>query len=371
MKSTGIFGGTFNPPHKEHIEICRAAKTELGLECVVVLPTSVPPHKSVSVSDADRRRMTELCFDGTDVAVDFYEQETPGVHYSVDTLRVMRQKYGDITFIIGGDSAIDFFKWREPETILAENEIAVCARFGREKELSSAIERMRQKGGRVRLLSYAGGNVSSTAVRYLATLGVDLTKYVTKDVANYICERGLYRDREDLLRAVKARVGEERYAHTVRTAVKAIELNGTLGLDVEKVFLSAVLHDVGKNERRLGVPSNAVDTPVAHQFSGAEIARREFGVTDGEVLNAIACHTTGKPYMSTLDKLIFVADLIEDGRDYAEVEELREAVEKDFESGFRLIIERDYMHLKAVGRDIYHLTEQAYEFYKSSSTKSE
>ena len=53
MKTTGIFGGTFNPPHNEHIAICRSAKQELGLDRIVVLPTSVPPHKSVGESEAD------------------------------------------------------------------------------------------------------------------------------------------------------------------------------------------------------------------------------------------------------------------------------------------------------------------------------
>ena len=365
MKKTGIFGGTFNPPHREHIEICRAAMAELGLERIVILPTSIPPHKKVWESEEARRIMTELTFDEDGFIIDLYEQENPGVHYSVDTLRVMRQRYGDVTFIIGGDSAIDFFKWRQPEAILQENEIAVCGRFGREAELFKAVDALRAKGGRVNVLSYVGGNVSSTLVRYVAALRADLKKYVTDDVANYITQNGLYRDYDELLSKVRERVNKERYAHTVRTAVKALELNGQLGLDPQKVFLSAVLHDVGKNEKRIGVPSDAVDGPVAHQFSGAMIAETEFGVTDEDVLGAIACHTTGKPDMTTLDKLIFVADLVEDGRDYAEVEELRRAVNADFDSGFRLIIERDYAHLKAVGRPIYHLTEKAYEFYKN------
>ena len=363
MKTTAVFGGTFNPPHNEHIAICQAVKSELGIDRIVVLPTSVPPHKSVGESQEDRLAMTRLCFDGTGVEIDLYEQETAGVHYSVDTLRAMRAKYGDIVFVIGGDSAIDFFKWRQPEVILAENKIAVCGRFGREKELDLAVSRMRAAGGDVAVLNFVGGNVSSTMVRYAASLGVDMTKYVPARVAEYIKAKGLYQNHKGLLDAVRARVDASRYAHTLRTAMKALELNAGLGLDNEKVFLAAVLHDVGKNERVQGVPSDAVGSPVAHQFSGAVIAQRDFGIDDREILDAIACHTTGKPDMTALDKLIFVADLVEDGRDYDEAAELRSAVERDFEKGFRLVLERDYLHLQRSKGNIYHLTQKAYEFY--------
>lgn len=365
MKLTGIFGGTFNPPHSEHIEICRRARQELGLDRIVLLPTSIPPHKSVGESDEDRLNMTRLCFSDEDVIIDLYEQEEPGVHYSVDTLRVMRERYGDTVFIIGGDSAIDFFKWRDPETLLRENKIAVCGRYGREAELDGAIDKMRKAGGEVIKLDFTGGNLSSTMLRYLFAIGADVSGYVPESVKSYVTEHGLYLSFENLKKQILEKIGPERYAHTLRTAKKALELNGVLNLPCDKVFLASMLHDVGKNEKIVGVPKNAVGTSVAHQFSGVEIARREFGVSDEEVLSAIGCHTTGKPGMSKLDKLVFVADLIEDGRNYPEADELRSAVRESFEDGFRLCLERQIKYLTDSGRDIYPLTLDTLKYYQN------
>jgi predicted HD superfamily hydrolase involved in NAD metabolism len=71
---------------------------------------------------------------------------------------------------------------------------------------------------------------------------------------------------------------------------------------------------------------------VAHQFLGEYIAREELGVEDKDVLNAIKYHTTGRDNMSTLEKVVYVADLIEPSRKYEGVNELRKVIDKDFES---------------------------------------
>ena len=91
----------------------------------------------------------------------------------------------------------------------------------------------------------------------------------------------------------------------------------------------------------------------------------EYGVTDAEVIGAIACHCTGKPGMNTLDKLIFCADMLEPARDFDGVEELRRTIRRDFEKGFRACLIRSYDYLVEKGADIYPLTLRAAEYYRN------
>ena len=84
-------------------------------------------------------------------------------------------------------------------------------------------------------------------------------------------------------------------------------------------------------------PEN-VPPPVVHQFSGAYVAEHTFGVKDEAVLNAIRYHTSGRENMSGLDKLIFLSDLLEEGRDYNGVEELREIFKKDIDECLKVAL---------------------------------
>ena len=82
-----------------------------------------------------------------------------------------------------------------------------------------------------------------------------------------------------------------------------------------------------------------------------------------EIIEAIRYHTTGRANMSTLEKLIFLADLIEPSRDYPGVEEIREVAYQDFEKGFLLAVKRSKKYLEERKVPIYYLTEECYNYY--------
>ena len=157
----------------------------------------------------------------------------------------------------------------------------------------------------------------------------------------------------------------ERFEHVCGVVLKALRLNDRLSLDFSKVFTAALLHDIGKgNVRRVEcVPLDAIGTKVEHQFSGPFIAKELFGITDEDVLNAIRYHTTGRIGMSTLEKLIYTADMIEDGRDFDGVDIIRKKTDIGLDEGFKECLKQTYLHLKSNGVEIYYLTKEAYNYY--------
>ena len=105
---------------------------------------------------------------------------------------------------------------------------------------------------------------------------------------------------------------------------------------------------------------------VYHQFAGAYVAEKHFGIEDEDVLNAIRYHTSGRPNMSELEKLIFLADMLEEERSYEGVELLRklfwrgQGLDECLEEALFQTLE----FLKLKQAEIYPLTKKAYEFYK-------
>ena len=108
-----------------------------------------------------------------------------------------------------------------------------------------------------------------------------------------------------------------------------------------------------------------VPPPVEHAFLGAYIAEKVLEIDDKEIIDAIRYHTSGKPQMSTLGKLIFVADMVEKGRVYQGVEELRAAYYSDagIDDCFALCLKEEVLHLLNKNERIYKATLDAYDYY--------
>ena len=131
MEKTLIFGGAFDPVHKEHVAMCKSAMQELGISKLVLVPTVTPPHKSAGfLSFQDRCDLLKVAFEGVDFVIDDIENAREKDNYSALTLPILKEKYGDIVYLIGGDSLEYFDTWYHPEKIVQVCPIAVCAREG-------------------------------------------------------------------------------------------------------------------------------------------------------------------------------------------------------------------------------------------------
>jgi nicotinate-nucleotide adenylyltransferase len=119
VKKLGILGGSFNPIHLGHLILAETAREALRLERVIFVPAKLPPHKRAAAlaGGADRLAMVRLAIAGNPaLAVSDIELRRPGVSYSVDTVRALRQKFGagtEIYFLIGMDTVAELTGWRE------------------------------------------------------------------------------------------------------------------------------------------------------------------------------------------------------------------------------------------------------------------
>lgn len=362
MQKLIIYGGAFNPPHNEHILALDNAKKILGLDKAIIVPSYYPPHKNGSdmVSFDLRFKMCSLAFP-KDYISDV-ERVSQQKNYSINTIKSLKLQYPNTEFfyLIGGDSMADFFKWYKPEEILKEVTLVVYPRESREKDCNDAINKAKSLGGNIIKLDSVGQNISSGEIRALFSLSAKLDGIVPKEIIDFVNDKKLYSSK--LVSLAKEKLSEKTFLHSVRTAIWALELNRKIGLSQQKVFESAILHDIEKNSSTLlGVPIDAISTPVAHQFSGAHTAK-ELGLCD-DVVSAIMYHTTARENMTALEKLIYSADMTEPIRDFEGVNELREKLIFNLDEGFVACLKRSYDYLVSQNKDIYHLTEEAYNFY--------
>lgn len=368
MEKTLIFGGAFDPPHKEHVAMCKSAMKELGISKLVIVPTFTPPHKSASLlSFEERCELIRCAFDGVDFVIDDIENQRKKDNYSALILPLLKEKYGDIVYLIGGDSLEYLDCWYRPEAILATCPIAVCRREGYDDIAESASALNSKYGGEIILLDYVGRDVSSSELKARLLMG-DTVDEIDERTLCKISELGLFDEYRAMTNKLRSYQTAELFAHSQAVVLTAMRLNSlhNLKLDFRRVFLACLLHDNAKQRPSLDgldVPIDAVGTPVLHQFLGAEKAKRDFGIEDSEVLNAIRYHTTAKAAMTLLERLVYTADSVSIDRNYEPIPQIRELALRDFDEGFRAVLSYTYSKVQASGRAMHPLTLEAVKYY--------
>ena len=365
-----IFGGTFNPVHAEHKNIVISAINELSLDKVIIVPTFLSPHKTLVPASAEHRlNMLKLAFkDIKKVEISDYEINKGGTSYSFITAEHFKAIYsGDELFVlVGGDMLVDFKTWKHPERILKAANLVVVDRDGVYADYNAEEKYFKDNFGKGFIkLSAKGKIISSAKIRVYLAFGFTPDGLI-KEVGDYIVKENVYPPTE-YIKFLKDNLKPPRLKHTADVAVCALKKAKELSLDQNKVLTAALLHDCAKYMKTEDFDGftlpDGVPAPVVHQYLGAFVAERVLKVKDEEVLDAIRYHTSGKPEMTTLGKLIFVADMVEEGRTYEGVEKLRDLYEKDFDECFKTCLSEETLHLKNKGGDIYGLTLAAYEYY--------
>lgn len=157
---------------------------------------------------------------------------------------------------------------------------------------------------------------------------------------------------------LKSDLKEARYNHVLRVTDETFKLNQllNLGLDDRKVIMAALLHDCAKNneekyfnefKNKYNLKREEVfkDFALTHAILGVYVAMEVYGVYDPEILDAIRWHTTGKEDMTLLEKIIFIADFTEPGRNFKESTLVRNEVLKDLDKGILLCLDVTIEHL--------------------------
>src|SRR5438105_7325232 len=221
----GLFGGTFDPIHRGHTALTRAAQEQFQLGRIYFVPANIPPHKQKRplASFPSRYAMVALATAESQASVPALleapadGQKSTQANYSVDTVKRFKQtlkKSDRLFFLIGIDAFREIATWRDPEALFRECEFIVASRPGYSlADVANALpERLRpspsvtkpfQKqpakgdlvltGATVHLLEGVNQDISATAIRAAACKGKPLTRYVDPPVAAYITKMRLYR----------------------------------------------------------------------------------------------------------------------------------------------------------------------------------
>lgn len=169
-----------------------------------------------------------------------------------------------------------------------------------------------------------------------------------------------------------------RYVHTIGVIEKALELNTIhkLHIDEEKVIQAAGYHDIAKflpkknmleiiKQNYPDMYEDMLEYPaIWHSFVGAVYAKEKYHILDSEVLDAICFHTTGRPHMGDLEKIIFISDYIEERtRSGSYVESPRKMAKINLNQTILEILKQTIEYLRKSGKGVYDLTEKTYRFY--------
>ena len=392
----GVYGGTFNPPHLGHLTAARAVFELLGLDLLLLIPAGLPPHKELpagSPTAEQRLEMTRLAGEqlglGDKVRTLDIELERGGRSFTSDTLAQLKAQYPDseLWLLMGTDMFLTLQAWHEPEKILS---LAGIAAFGRTEEDTEELFSAQRNylyqtypQARIFTLTIPGViDVSSTELREKLAKGQG-GNLLAPAVYGYILREGLYNTDADLKRLPISRLRpvalsylkHRRIPHVLGTEQEAIRLAERYGADVEKARVAALRHDCTK---KLDMPAQlalcgqygiALDEleqkalKLLHSKTGAAIARDVFGVDD-EVYSAIWYHTTGHADMTTLEKIIYLADYIEPSRDFPGVDTLRKVCYEDLDKGLLLGLEMTIEEMTAMGNPVHRATVEARDWLK-------
>lgn len=398
----GLYGGTFNPPHLGHLAAAQTAIDVLGLDKLLLIPAAIPPHKELppnTPSQEHRLAMTEKMADALllpkVVQVSTLELEREGKSYTADTLAAVREQYPDaeLWLLMGTDMFLTLHMWHDPAAILKL--AGVCAFGRREQDGESLFAPQREYlsktyGAKVTTITLPGlVDVSSTRLRELLAQGKG-REYLHPSIYGYILMNGLYGTHADLkhldipeLRACSySMVRQKRVRHIRGTEEEAVRLAQRWGADETMARRAGILHDCTKYLelepqlalcRQYGVELDEFEqhaVKLLHAKTGACIARAVFGEPD-EVYSAIFWHTTAKADMTTLEKVLYVADYMEPNRDFEGVERLRELAYRDLDKALLLGVETTIQEMKERNLVVHQNTLQAQAWLRGHGVTTE
>ncbi|HJB94372.1 MAG TPA: bis(5'-nucleosyl)-tetraphosphatase (symmetrical) YqeK [Candidatus Mediterraneibacter intestinigallinarum] len=181
----------------------------------------------------------------------------------------------------------------------------------------------------------------------------------------------------DIRKNLSKKLKKERFEHTIGVMYTAASLAMCYGEDIEKALTAGLLHDCGKfcpakeqirlcekyaislSESELAMPA------LIHAKLGAYLAENKYKIKDREILDAITWHTTGRPAMTMLEKILYIADYIEPNRKIIPgLEEIRGIVFQDIDRAIYLSAKRTVRYLEDGGKSVDPMTVSTCEYYK-------
>ena len=183
---------------------------------------------------------------------------------------------------------------------------------------------------------------------------------------------------------LKPHLDKDRYSHTLGVMYTAAALAMCHGADLDQALTAGLLHDCAKcipgetkirlcRRYHLNISEAEQKNPsLLHAKLGALMAAKKYHVRDRDILNAIASHTTGRPHMSVLEKIIYIADYMEPGREeLPNMGDVRKLAFQDLEECLYRILKDSLAYLNSKDMVIDPMTEKTYLYYKKKLGKEE
>lgn len=377
-----LFGGQFDPVHIEHIRILQSAIAFCNPHLVKVVPSYQQSKKSLPIAPFCKRvEMLKLALKEFNIQaeVDEIERELANLGnangYTVHLLQDLQRRYPNYTIylLIGADQFLSFENWYMPQKIVQLAKLIVASRKPYTIDEQTLIQFKNRFGEAANLCAYAGVDISSTNVQCKlafakpvdSELPIAVTKYLQQHTEIY---------QPDRLQKGLQLLSPMRLEHSFRVAKMAMQSLSLYNLDRKQLLYAAALHDIAKNIpashpllQAFIAPENMTDkNPVWHAFAGAYLAEHYLKITDRAVIDAIAYHTTGKAAMSLLEKVIYLADMLEEQRNFKNIAYLRQFYPNNIDKCLAFALQYTIHYLKDKKVEVFYLTEEAWEYYKSN-----
>lgn len=176
---------------------------------------------------------------------------------------------------------------------------------------------------------------------------------------------------KELKEIVKSKMSLKRFTHTLSVVEMSEKLAKIYNADIEKCKVAALLHDICKEMNMEYIKNicknnfmnelseeDLENNEILHGFAGAYYVKNELGIDDKEILSAIKYHTVGEKNMTLVEKIVYIADAIEYGRNYPSVVKIREETYKNLDRGILMEIEHKEKYLESIGKKSHPNTDE-------------
>jgi nicotinate-nucleotide adenylyltransferase len=338
-----IYGGSFDPVHKGHYALLKAALSQLQPDYTHIFTAWQSPFKHKSpVSFETRQNMAREALGplSPNIIFDDFEKRVKRVVYTWETVKRARElrRGAKIYLLVGTDCLNDMHRWKNAPYLFQNAVIAAGARKGFKFETTDFD---------FTLLKGSFPLVSSTQLRLAIMCNGMLPTALPAPTKAFI-ERNLMYGL-NMHKWLEANLKPRRYLHTKMVAQAAVMLARAYGkADAERAATAALLHDMAKcmgaadlieYSRANGLKIKGFDEicrhapHLLHSAVSADMAKKLFGIKDKDLLLAISRHTLGAQDMSSLQKILFVADMASKDRKYKEARAVQAAAQKSLDQG--------------------------------------
>ena len=356
MRRLGVLAGSFDPVHEGHIALAEEAKRRAGLDGVVLLPVARTAPRDAEAPAQDRLTMCRIAAEEKEWITVSQAGMTGSARALADFLGPLRREYpcSRFTWILGADEDAGLPEGRDRDRLLAECDFMTAP---------------------------GNGETSSAKIRAMTAAYADAPG-LNRRVLCYLAQRGLYQ--KDLLPKLRTMMNPRRFQHALGVRREAVRLADLHGAPVQRCALAGLLHDCAKGmpvkemdrvarENKLVDDENMYGSgALLHAPVGAYLARKEFGVGDEEILNAIRSHTIGRAGMTKMELVIFVADATEEGREnYEGLDAIRYLADRSLPAAALKSMQLTQDYLRSTGRPFFPVALRAREYLESILTANE